>query len=92
MVLVGGVDIPLIELIFTIGIILIIILIEVIVVLILLTYHMRNSRKLGEEIGKIVGALGSLNKDEFKELNRIKELEKRAVLKSKPPQGKKVKK
>jgi len=76
MVLVGGIDIPLTELLFAIGVIGIIVLVEIMVVLLLITYHMRNTKKLGEQIGRLISALAALNKDEFKELNKVREMQK----------------
>jgi hypothetical protein len=70
-----GVDIPLVELILAIGIIGVIILLEITIILLLITYHMKNSRKLESEISKLVDALTVLNRQEFKELETIRSIE-----------------
>jgi hypothetical protein len=71
-----GVDIPVVEVIFAICIIGLFVLFEITVILLLITYHMRNSKKLESQIGSLMSALARLNKDELKELNRLKEIEK----------------
>jgi len=70
-----GVDIPVVEVIFAVGIVGIIVLIEITFVLILITYHMRNSRRLESKVGELVNTLASLNKSEIKELDRIQRIE-----------------
>jgi hypothetical protein len=69
-----GVDIPLVELILAVGVIGIIILLEITIILLMITYHMKNSKKLELEIAKLVDALTILNQQEFRELQKIKSL------------------
>ena len=57
-----GMDIPLVEVIIAIGIIGIIMLIEIIVILILINYHLKNSKRLEEELAKHVRALSKKKK------------------------------
>ena len=71
-----GIDIPLVELLFALAIIGAIILIEIAVVLILITYHMKNSKKLEEQIENLIHALTVLNKEEANELDKLKEIKK----------------
>jgi len=56
-----GMDIPLVEILFALGIIVIIILIEVIIILVLINYHLKNSRRLEHELAKHVHALHILH-------------------------------
>ena len=63
-----GIDIPLVELVFAAGVISIIILLEITAVLVLITYHMKNSRKLEAKLGLIVPKLMQLESKELKEL------------------------
>ena len=70
-----GVDIPIVEVIFAVGVVGIILLLEITIVLILITYHMRNSRRIEDKIVTLITALASLNKAELKELGKIKTLE-----------------
>jgi hypothetical protein len=71
-----GVDIPVVEVVFAIGIIGIILLLEITVLLILITYHMKSSRRLEDQIGRLMGTMTRLNKEEIKELDKIRAIEK----------------
>lgn len=75
MVYVGGVELPLVELFLGIGVISIIILIELIVIMILISFHMKNSKRLEEEMGKLTHILLTIQGKEYDELARLKELE-----------------
>lgn len=77
MVYVGGVEIPLVELFLGIGVISIIILIELIALLVLMSFHMKNSKRLEEEMGKLTHALLTVQGKEYAELARLRELEQR---------------
>lgn len=77
MVYIGGVEIPLVELFLGIGVISIIILVELIAILILISFHMKNSRKLEEEMGKLTHALLTIQGKEYAEFANIKKLEER---------------
>ena len=72
-----GIDIPLVELLFALGIIWTIILIEIAVVLILISYHMKNTKKLEEQVEKLIHALTVLNKEESLEFDKLKGLTKK---------------
>ncbi|MBD3248810.1 hypothetical protein GF336_02080 [Candidatus Woesearchaeota archaeon] len=71
-----GVDIPLVELLFALGIFSILILLEITVVLILITYQMRNSKKLEAEINNLTKTLLKLEDKELKELDKLAGLRK----------------
>jgi hypothetical protein len=70
--LVFGVDIPLIELVLALAIILFLLLIEAIVVIALMVKQLQKSRKLGEVMEKMSDALLSIKKAEIDELDRIR--------------------
>lgn len=70
-----GIDIPLVELILALGIIGIIILIELIIILILISFHMRNSKRLESEIGRLSSTLMELQGRELKEIDKLQKLE-----------------
>ena len=69
-----GIDIPLVEFVFAAGVISIIILLEITAVLVLITYHMKNSRKLEAKLGLIVPKLMQLESKELKELEKLADL------------------
>ena len=66
-----GLDVPLMELIIAIGVIGIIILLEITIILILITYHMKNSRKLESQIGTLIQKLMQLEGKELKQLEKM---------------------
>jgi len=70
--LVFGVDIPLIELVLVLAIIMFLLLIEAIVVIALMVKQLQKSRKLGEVMEKMSEALLSIKKAEIDELDRIR--------------------
>ncbi len=70
-----GIDIPLIELIIALGVVGVIILLEITILLVLISYHMKNSRKLEGQIGRLLHALTKLNKEELVELEKIRKME-----------------
>jgi hypothetical protein len=67
-----GVDLPLVEILLAVTIIGIIILLEITVMLVLISFHMRNSRKLEDKIGMLTNKLMQI---EGKELQELKEIE-----------------
>lgn len=69
-----GVDLPLVELILAVGIIGVIILMEITVILILITFHMRNSKKLEDQIRRLINALTKLEDKELKALDEIEHI------------------
>lgn len=54
-----GFDIPLVELIFVLAIIIIIILLEITAILILMSYYMKTAKKLSSEIKELTEAIGT---------------------------------
>ncbi|MBS3165990.1 hypothetical protein J4444_02610 [Candidatus Woesearchaeota archaeon] len=70
--LVFGIDIPLIEVILAIGIVIILLLIEAIVIIGLLIKHLNKSRELGELIQKLSQTILSIKKAEIEELDKIR--------------------
>jgi len=70
-----GVDIPLVELFFGFFVIGIIVLVEITFILILITYQLRNSKKLGSEIRRLSHTLMRLEDKELKELAKLSRLE-----------------
>ena len=69
-----GIDIPLLELVLALGFISIVILIELIAILVMISFHMKHSKKLEEEIGKLSYILLNLQKEEYNELDRLGDL------------------
>jgi len=55
--LIFGIDVPLIEIMFVMGVILFILLIEVIFILSLLVKHLNKTKKLGEEMQNLSNSL-----------------------------------
>ncbi len=70
-----GVDIPLVELLFALVIFGAFILLEITVVLILITYQMKNSKRLESEITKLTKTLLLLEDRELKEIDKLADLE-----------------
>lgn len=77
MVYVGGVEVPLVELFLGIGVISVIILIELIAILVLISFNMKRSKVLEEEMGKLTHALLTVQGKEYAELAKLKELERK---------------
>ena len=71
-----GVDIPLIELILAVGVVGVIILLEITIILILITFHMKNSKKLENQIGVLISKLMTLEGQELKEIDKLHDLAK----------------
>jgi hypothetical protein len=86
-----GIDIPLVEIILAVGVIGIILLLEITVVLLLISYHLKNSKKLEDKVGFLLNALSSLNKAELQELQKIKEIKGRKFFSKVKEKPKKVK-
>ena len=72
-----GVDIPLVELIVGIIVVSAIILLEITAILILITYHMKNSKRLENKIGQLSLVLMKLKDKELKELDKLQKLEEK---------------
>ena len=71
-----GIDIPLIELMLAVGVIGIIILVEITIILILITFHMKNSKRLESQIGILISKLMKLEGQELKEIGNLQDLTK----------------
>jgi hypothetical protein len=74
-----GVDIPLVELFFGFFVIGIIVLVEITFILILITYQLRNSKKLGGEIRRLSHTLMRLEDKELKGLAKLNKLEDKEI-------------
>ena len=72
-----GVDIPLVELILGIIVVSAIILLEITAILILITFHMKNSKRLENKIGRLSLVLMKLEDKELKELDKLQKLEEK---------------
>ena len=72
-----GVDIPLVEVILGVGVIGIIILLEITIILILISYHMKNSKRLESEIGRLTATLMRLQGKELREIDKLVQLEEK---------------
>ena len=70
-----GVDIPLVEVLLAVGIIGLIILIEITIILVMISYHMRNSKKLESQMGRLSSTLLKLESKELKEIDKLEKLE-----------------
>ena len=70
--LVFGIDVPLVEVIFALAIIIFILLVESIVIISLLIKQMNKSKKLGSLIEQPSGTLLQIKKAEIEELDKIK--------------------
>jgi hypothetical protein len=70
--LVFGIDIPLVEVIFALAIIIFILLVESIVIISLLIKQMNKSKKLGSLIEQLSETLLQIKKAEIEELDKIK--------------------
>jgi hypothetical protein len=70
--LVFGIDVPLVEVIFALAIIIFILLVESIVIISLLIKQMNKSKKLGTLIEQLSETLLQIKKAEIEELDKIK--------------------
>jgi hypothetical protein len=70
--LVFGIDVPLVEVIFALAIIIFILLVESIVIISLLIKQMNKSKKLGSLIEQLSETLLQIKKAEIEELDKIK--------------------
>ena len=70
--LVFGVDIPLVEVIFALGVIMFLILIESIVVISMLIKQMNKNKKLGELVVKLSDTILAIKKAEIDELSKLR--------------------
>ena len=66
-----GVDIPLVELIFALGVIGSFLVLEIMVVLFLITYHLRTTKKLEKQIARLMSSLLQLEEEELKEIDKL---------------------
>lgn len=70
--LVFGVDIPLIEIIFAVGVIMFLLLIEAVVVVILLLKQMNKTRKLVSLVENLSETILEIKKAEIEELDKLR--------------------
>jgi len=85
-----GIDIPLVEIIIGVMLISLIMLIEITIILILITFHMRNSKKLENEIGRLSTTLMRLQGRELKEIAKLQKMTDTGKVKLKPPPEKNI--
>ncbi|MDP3734028.1 MAG: hypothetical protein Q8R37_02270 [Nanoarchaeota archaeon] len=71
MVIVGGVDIPLIEILLVMAFIIFLLLVECIVIIALLMRQMSSTRKIGQAVERLSEAILQIKKAEIEELDRI---------------------
>ena len=69
-----GVDVPLIEIVFALALIIFILLIETIVILSLLMKQMNKSKELARLIEKLSDTLLNIKKAEIEELDKLKKI------------------
>ena len=70
--LVFGVDIPLVEIILVLGIVVFILLVEALVIIIMLTSQIKKTRKLSELVEQLSQTLLDIKKAEIEELDKLK--------------------
>ena len=69
--LVFGIDMPLVEIVFAIAIIILILLIESLVVIMLLLKQMSKTKKVGEAVEKLSEAILQIKRAEIEELDKL---------------------
>tara|TARA_Y100000310_G_C20440858_1_gene696044 strand:- start:484 stop:705 length:222 start_codon:yes stop_codon:yes gene_type:complete len=69
--LVFGIDVPLVEIVFAISIIILILLIESLVVIMLLLKQMGKTKKVGEAVEKLSEAILQVKRAEIEELDKL---------------------
>jgi len=72
--LVFGIDIPLVEIIFTLAFIMFILLVESIIIIILLARHINKTKKMSSLISKLSETILAIKKVEVQELDKIKRM------------------
>ena len=70
--LIFGIDVPLIEIVFALVLIVFIILVETIVVVILLMKNLNKTKKVSELLNQMSQVLLEVKKEEMKEIERLK--------------------
>ena len=71
MVLVGGIDIPIIEVLLVMIVIILILLIESIIIIVLLMKQMGKTKKVGQAVEKLSEAILQVKKAELEELDKL---------------------
>ena len=72
--LVFGIDIPLVEIIFTLALIMFILLVESVILIILMTKHMSKTKKISNLVQKLSDTILQIKKVEVQELDKIKRI------------------
>jgi len=67
-----GIDVPLLEIIFVMGIVIFLLLVESIVIIAMLSKQMSKTKKLGELVEKLSGTLLEIKKAEIDELDKLR--------------------
>ena len=70
--LVFGIDVPLIEVILALAIVMFLLLVESIVIISLLVKHLNKTKRLGDLVEKLSGTLLDIKKKEIEELDKLK--------------------
>ncbi|MBT4538970.1 hypothetical protein HOI26_01995 [Candidatus Woesearchaeota archaeon] len=70
--LVFGIDIPLVEIVFTFAIIMFLLLVEVIVIISLQVKQLNKTKEVGELLGSLSHTLLEIKQEEIKELDKLK--------------------
>jgi len=71
MVLVSGIDVPIIEILLIMSVIILLLLIESIVIIILLLKQMSKTTKLGQAVERLSEAILQVKKAEIEELDKL---------------------
>lgn len=71
MVLVFGIDIPLVEVLLTLGVITLLLLVESLIVVALLMRQMSKTKKVGEAVERLSEAILQIKKAEIEELDKL---------------------
>ena len=90
-----GIDIPMIEILLGLGFISIIILVELIAILVLMSFHMKRSKRLEEEIVRLTDTLMNLQSKEYRAISKLRDMSRKEegiiynlrTLKGKPVAG-----
>jgi preprotein translocase subunit SecG len=69
--LVFGIDVPLVEVIFTFAIIILILLIESLIIIVLLLKQSHKSKQIGEAVEKLSEAILLIKRSEIEELDKL---------------------
>lgn len=72
-----GIDIPMIEILLGLGFISIIILVELIAILVIMSFHMKRSKRLEEEIIRLTDTLMTLQSKEYRAISKLRDMSRK---------------